>query len=69
LAVSPLGKRLGTHCTGGSMGLRVGLEGIKILPPQGFNPCSIETMVSRYTDYAIMTAKIFRNYYNKMTVF
>ena len=46
-----LGKRPGTHCIGGWVGLMAGLEGCgNLAPPPGFNPWTIQHVVSRYTD-------------------
>ena len=42
----------GTHCTGGWVDLRAGLDSCgKFLPP-GFNPKTVQPIGSRYTDYA-----------------
>ena len=39
----PPGKRPGTHCIGGWVGPRVGLDGCgKILPPPGFDPRTVQ---------------------------
>ena len=42
----------GTHCTGSWVGPGAGLDGRKILPPPGFDPRTIQPIVSRYTDWA-----------------
>jgi len=42
----PPGERPGTHCTGGWMGPRAGLEGQKISPPPGFDPWTVQPIVS-----------------------
>ena len=46
-------ERPGTHCTGGWMVLRAGLDrcGISRLPP-GFDPLTVHPVASRYTYYA-----------------
>jgi hypothetical protein len=46
-------ERAGTHCTGGWVGLRAGLDrcGKSRLPP-GFDPRTVQPVGSRYTDYA-----------------
>jgi hypothetical protein len=50
-AALPPGKRAGTHCIGGWVGPRAGLDGCgKISPPPEFNPQSIQLVVSHYTD-------------------
>jgi hypothetical protein len=50
----PPGKRPGTHCTGGWLGARDGLDECgKISPPPGFDPRTVQPVTSRYTDYAI----------------
>jgi hypothetical protein len=44
-------KRPGTHCTGGWVGPRAGLDvWEKILTPPVFDPRTVEPVVSRYTD-------------------
>jgi hypothetical protein len=49
-----LGKRPGTHCRGGWVDPRAGLDGCrKSRPPPGFDPRTILPMASHYTDYAI----------------
>ena len=46
-------KRPGTHCTGGWVGPRAGLDGcVKYCPPPRFDPRTIQPVASRYTDYA-----------------
>ena len=43
--------RPGTHCIGGWVGPRAGLEGCgKSRPPPGFDPQTVQALVSRYTD-------------------
>jgi hypothetical protein len=52
-ALTP-GKRPGTHCIGGWVGPRAGLDGCwKSRPPQGFDPRTVQLVASRYTDWAI----------------
>ena len=43
-------ERPGTHCTGCWVGPRAGLDGPKISPPPGFDPRTVQPVVSRYTD-------------------
>ena len=46
-------ERPGTHCTGGWVGPRAGLDRCeKSRPPPGFDPRSVQPVASRYTDYA-----------------
>jgi len=45
-------ERTGTHFTGGWVGLRTGLDGRKISSPPGFDPRTVQSVVSRYTDWA-----------------
>jgi hypothetical protein len=53
-AALPPGKRPGTHCIGGWVGPRVGLDGCgKSRPPPGFDPRTVQPIGSRYTDSAI----------------
>jgi hypothetical protein len=41
----------GTHCIGGWLGPRSSLEDVKNLAPQpGFNPRSVQSVASSYTD-------------------
>ena len=47
-------KRPGTHCTGGWVDPRAGLDGWgKISPPPEFDPRTVQPVTSRYTDWAI----------------
>jgi len=47
-------ERPGTHCIGGCMGLRAGLDKCgKSRPPPGFDPRTVQPVTSRYTAYAI----------------
>ena len=44
-------ERPGTHCTGGWVGPRAGLDRCrKFRPPQGFDPRTVQPVASRYTD-------------------
>jgi hypothetical protein len=46
-------ERPGTHCTGGWVGLRVGLDVCeKSRPQSGFDPRTVQPVASRYTDRA-----------------
>jgi hypothetical protein len=48
------GKRPGTHCTEGWVGLGAGLDGCgKSRPAPVFDPLTVQTVASRYTDYDI----------------
>ena len=50
-AALPPGKRPGTHCIGGWVGPRAGLDGCgKSRPPPGFDPRTVQPVASRYTD-------------------
>jgi hypothetical protein len=40
-------ERPGTHCTGGWVGLRAGLDGRKISPPPGFDTRTAQPVVNR----------------------
>ena len=53
-AALPPGKRPGAHCIGGWVGPQ-GRSGrvLKISPPPGFDPRTVQPVASRYTDYAI----------------
>ena len=54
-------ERPGTHCTGGWVGPRAGLDGRKISPPSGFDPRTVQPVASRYTEYATLPTK-YQNY-------
>ena len=44
-------ERPGTHCIGGWVGPRTGLDGCgKSRPPPGFHPRTVQSVASRYTD-------------------
>jgi hypothetical protein len=50
-AALPPGKRPGTHCIGGWVGPRAGLDRCgKFRPPPGFDPPTVQPVASRYTD-------------------
>ena len=40
----------GTHCTGGWVGPRAGLDWRKNLAPPGLDPRTVQPVVSRYSD-------------------
>jgi len=47
-------ERPGTHCIGGCVGPRAGLDKCgKSCPPPGFDPWTVQPVASRYNDYAI----------------
>jgi hypothetical protein len=50
-------KEPGTHCTGGWVGPRVGLDGTENLVPPGFDPRTVQPVASRYTDQDILIMK------------
>jgi hypothetical protein len=53
-AALPPRKRPGTHCIGGWVGPRAGLDVCgKSLPPPGFDLLTVQPVASRYTDCAI----------------
>ena len=46
-------KRPGTHCTGGWVGPRAGLDRcVKSRPPTGFDLRTVQPVTSRYANYA-----------------
>jgi len=48
-AALPSVKRPGTHCIGGWVGPRVGVDGCgKSRPPPGFDPRTVQPVASRY---------------------
>ena len=52
-------EKSGTHYTGGSMGPREILDGSeKSRHPPGFDSLTVQTISSRYTDYAIPAATL-----------
>jgi hypothetical protein len=49
------GKRSGTHCTGGWVGIKAGLDGCgKSCPLLGFDPQTTQPIASHFTDYAVL---------------
>jgi len=53
LAALYLRERTGTHCTGGWVGPRAGLNRCgKSRPPPGFDPRTVQPVASHYTDWA-----------------
>jgi hypothetical protein len=49
--------RPGTHCRGGWIDLKDGLEWVrKISPTPGFDPRTVQSVASRYTDWVIAGA-------------
>ena len=55
LSALPPGLRPRTHCIGGCMGPRAGLEGCrKSRPPLGFDPRTVQPVASHYTDRALL---------------
>jgi len=66
-AALPSGKRPGTHCIGDWVGPRLwtGAENLAPPPPPlGFDPRTIQSEASRYTDRAIPTHLTLRNFKN-----
>ena len=56
-------KRTGTHCTGGWVGSRAGLDRCgKSRPPPGIDPRTVQSVASRYTNYPTRTTKHVRGY-------
>ena len=45
-------ERTGTHFTGGWVDPRAGLDGRKISSPPGFDPRTVQPVVSRYNEWA-----------------
>ena len=45
-----LPRESGTHCTGGWVGPRAGMDGRKISPPPGFDPWTFQPVASHNTD-------------------
>ena len=57
-------ERTGSHCIGGWVGSRAGLDGCgKSCPPPGFDPRTVQPLASCYTDCAIPV-----HLYNKVTL-
>jgi hypothetical protein len=49
-----LRERAGTHCIGGRVGLKAGLDRwAKSRPQTGFDPRTVQPVARRYTDWAI----------------
>jgi hypothetical protein len=47
-------ERPGTHCIGGWVGTQgISVQVRKILPPPGFDPRTVQSEASRYTNWAI----------------
>jgi len=59
----------GTHCTEGWVGPRAGLDGRKISPPPGFDPPTVQPVVSRYTDWATRTILTYSTEHNFTEVY
>ena len=60
LAIPYPRERPGTHCTGGWVGLRTGLDRCgKSRPPSGFDLRTVQPVGSRYTDYSIRPLYIY----------
>ena len=63
-------ERPGTHCTGGWVGPRAGLDGRKISPTLGFDSRTVQSVASRYTNWGgsstvhIYTQTIYRTTQN-----
>ena len=49
-AALPPGKRPGTHCIGGWVGPRAGLDRCVKSRPPGFDPRTVQPVASTYTD-------------------
>jgi hypothetical protein len=56
-AALPLEKKAGTHCTGGRVGPSAHLVGAENFVPAGFDPRTVHSVASHYTDYAILAHK------------
>ena len=55
-------ERPGTHCIGGWVGSRAGLDGYgKSRPSPGFDPRTVQPVASRYTDCAIPAHTIYHS--------
>ena len=61
----PPGKRPGTHCRGGCGPQDQSGQVHKISSPPGFDPQTIQTVASHYTDYAIPAHIFAQNLLNK----
>jgi hypothetical protein len=60
-AALPPGKRPSTHCTGGLVGPRAGLEGAENLTLT-FDPRTVQLVASRYTHWAIPAHALLSSY-------
>jgi len=61
-------ERPGTHCTGGWVGPRAGLDRCgKSRPPPGFDTRTVRPVASRYTDWATPVHAIIYAYFFKTT--
>ena len=59
-------ERPGTHCTGGWVGPRTGLDRCgKSRPPLGFDPRTVQPVASRYTDWTTRTTQTKEVIHNK----
>ena len=62
-------ERPGTHCTGGCVGPRAGLNGCrKSCPPTGIRSRTLQTVASRYTDYDTRPLCVFRSFQISRTI-
>jgi hypothetical protein len=58
------GKRPGTHCIGGWVGLQSRSGQVrKISPPPGFDPRTVQSVASRYTDYTVPAPEMHQCWY------
>ena len=65
-------ERLDTHCTGGWVGLRAGLDGCGKSRPTGFYPRTVQPVASRYTTTIFQPNNMFDIYVilrNSKTIF
>jgi hypothetical protein len=53
LTALPSRKRFGTHCTGGCVCLRNGVDGCEKPRPPGFDLQTVQPVTSSYTNYTI----------------
>jgi len=60
-AALPLGKRHGTHCTGGWVGLRTILDGVENLATTRIQSLDCPAHSELLTDYAIPVHRVFDN--------
>jgi len=67
-AALTLGKRPGTHCTGGWVGPRGMCARMReLLPPPGFDTRTIQHVASRYTDYPHPSHTLLKQYLHILT--